>query len=168
MTPENSTGGETPPEVERGTSTGQSNQCNNRNRRNNTSTPRETHFEGSCEDLKGSVYDVTAGKDTFLKTTQKIAEYVGSEYTNAGENCLAMINLNLPALVEPQLPADVANVMAVEIWKVARRTYDKKMEARDHNEQRIYALTLGQCSQALRNRMEAHHDGLPLMKLHMS
>ena len=31
----------------------------------------------SCEDLKGSVYDVTAGKDKFLKTTRKIAEYVG-------------------------------------------------------------------------------------------
>ena len=71
---------------------------------------------------------------------------------------LAMINLNLPALVEPQLPADVANVMAVGIWKMARRTYDKKMEARDRNKQPIYALTLGQCSQALRNRMEAHLD----------
>ena len=150
--PENSTGGETPPKVERGTpSTGQSNQRNNPNRRNNTSTPRETRFEGSCEDLKASVYNVTAGKDTFLKTTQKIAEYVGREYTDAGEYRLAMINLNLPALVEPQLPADVANVMTVEIWKMARCTYDKKMEARDRNEQRIYALTLGQCSQALRN-----------------
>ena len=68
--PENSTGGETPPEVEHGgTSTGQSSQHNNHNRRNNTSTPRETRFKGSCEDLKGSIYDVTAGKDTFLKTT---------------------------------------------------------------------------------------------------
>jgi hypothetical protein len=139
--PENSTGGETPPKVERGTpSTGQSNQRNNPNRRNNTSTPRETRFEGSCEDLKGSVYGVTAGKDTFLKTTQKIAEYVGREYTDAGEYHLAMINLNLPALVEPQLPADVANVMAIEIWKLARRTYNKKMEARDRNKQQIYAL----------------------------
>ena len=157
--PENSEGGETPPEVERDTSTGQSNQCNNRNRRNNTSTPRETRFEGSCEDLKGSVYDVIAGKDTFLKTMRKIAEYVGREYTDAGgEYRLAMINLNLPARVEPQLPVDVVNVMAVEISKMARCTYNKKMEARDRNEQRIYSLTLGQCSQALHNRMEAHRD----------
>jgi hypothetical protein len=141
--PASSAGGKTPPEVERGTSTGQSNQCNNCNRRHNTSTQRETRFERSCEDLKGSVYDVTAGKDTFLKTTRKIAEYVGREYTDAGEYRLGMINLNLPALVEPQLPADVANVMAVEIWKMARRTYDKKTEARDRNDQRIYALTLG-------------------------
>jgi hypothetical protein len=79
---------------------------------------------------------VTAGKDTFLKTTRKIAEYVGREYTDAGEYRLAMINLKLPALVEPQLPADVAtNVMTVGIWKMARCTYNKKMEARDRNEQ---------------------------------
>jgi hypothetical protein len=118
--PENSTGGENP-SGERGTSNGQSNRRNNRSRRNTTPTTRETHFEGSCEDLKGSVYDVTAGKDTFLKTTRKIAEYVGREYSNAGEYHLAMINLNLPALVEPQLTADIANVMAVEIWKMARQ-----------------------------------------------
>jgi hypothetical protein len=99
---------------------------------------------------------VTAGKDTFLQTTRKIAEYVGREYSDASEYRLAMINLNLPTLVEPQLPADIANVIAVEIWKMARRIYNKKIEARDRNEQRIYALTLGQCSQALCNRMEAH------------
>jgi hypothetical protein len=52
-----------------------------------------------------------------------------------------MINLNLPALVEPQLPADPADGMAVESWKMARRTYNKKFEARNQNEQRIYALT---------------------------
>ena len=155
--PESSEGGETPSERERGTSgDGQSNRRNNRGRRN--ATPRETRFEGSYEDLKGSIYDVTAGKDTFLKTTRKIAEYVGREYTDAGEYRLAMINLNLPTLVEPQLPADGAGMMEVEIWKMARRTYSKKSEARDRNEQRIYALTLGQCSQALRNRMEAHQN----------
>jgi hypothetical protein len=83
---------------------------------------------------------------------------VGRKYTDAGEYRLAMINLNLPALVEPQLPADIANVMTVEIWKMARCTYDKKMEAHYRNKQRIYALTLGQCSQALQNRTEVHRD----------
>ena len=109
-------------------SDGQSNRRNDRSQR--TATPRETRFEGSCEDLKESVHDLTAGKDTFLKTTRKIAEHVGREYSDAGEYRLAMINLDLPALVvEPQLPVDIANVMAVEIWKMARHTYNKKIEA---------------------------------------
>jgi hypothetical protein len=66
-------------------------------------------------------------------------EYVGGEYTNAGEYHLAMINLNLPVLVEPALPADAANAMVIEIWKMARRTYDKKIEARNRNEPTSYA-----------------------------
>ena len=79
----------------------------NRGRRNNQQTPaRESRFEGACEDLKGSVYDATSGKDTFLKTTRKIAEYVSREYSDAGEFRLAMMDMNLPDLVEPQLPAD--------------------------------------------------------------
>ena len=143
--PDNTDAGGNP---ERGTGSGQGNSSSQSSRRNNRSrrnpaTPRATRFEGSCEDLKGSVYDVTAGKDTFLKTTRKIAEYVGREYSDAGDYRLAMINLNLPALVEPQLPADAANMMEVELWKMARRAYDKKLEARERNEQRIYALTLG-------------------------
>ncbi len=154
--PGNNDGGENLPERERGTSSGQSSR-RNRGRRNQA--PRETRFEGSCEDLKESVYDVTSGKDAFLKTTRKITECVlGRECNDAGDYRLAMINQNLPALVEPQLPADAAPPMAVELRKMARRTYDKKVEARDRNEQRIYALTLGQCSQALRNRMESHQD----------
>jgi hypothetical protein len=37
---------------------------------------REGKFEGKCEAIKNSTYDVVAGKDTFLKTTREIAEYV--------------------------------------------------------------------------------------------
>ena len=154
--PESSEGGDNPPERERDANDGQTSRRNNRGRRN--ATPRESRFEGSHEDLKGSVYDVTAGKDTFLKTTRKIAEYVGREYSDAGEYRLAMINLHLVTLVEPPFPADGTDTMAVEIWKMSRRTYNKKVEGRERNEQRVYALTLGQCSQALRNRMEAHQD----------
>lgn len=153
---DNNDGGGNSPERERGGNDGQPNR-RNRNRRNNT-TSRESRFQGSCEELKGAVYDVTSGKDTFLKTTRKIAEYVSREYSDAGEFRLAMMDLNLPAIVEPAFPEDAGNMMQIEMWKIARRTYDKKLEARERNSQRIYALTLGQCSQALRNRMEAHQN----------
>ena len=141
--PENSDGGDNPP------SSGQTScRSNNRGRRN--TTPRESRFKGECEALKGSVYDVTAGKDTFLKTTHKIAEYVGRVlYNDAGEYRLAMINLSLAALVEPPLPADGAGMMIIEIWKIERRNYQKKIEACGRNEQQIYSLILGQCSEAL-------------------
>jgi hypothetical protein len=68
-------------------SNGQARCNNNKARCNNNQALRESRFKGSCEDLKGTVYGVTSGKDTFLKTTRKIAEYVSSEYSNAGEFC---------------------------------------------------------------------------------
>jgi hypothetical protein len=93
--PSNSEGGNNP-SAESGSGGGQSNRRNNsRNSSRSNQTLLESRFEGSCDDLKASVYDVTAGKDTFLKTTRKIAEYVGREqYTDAGEYRLAMINLD--------------------------------------------------------------------------
>jgi hypothetical protein len=57
---------------------------------------------------------------------------VGHEYTDAGDYRLAM-------MLEPALPADNANGMVIEIWKMSRRAYDKKIEARNRNEQRIYS-----------------------------
>jgi hypothetical protein len=153
--PHISDGGENPPS---GSSIGQSRRNNNRGHRNNNQALRESRFEGTCEDLKGTVYDVTSSKERFLKTTRKIAEYVSREYSNAGEFCLAMIDVNLPALVEPVPPTDLANVMQLERWKMGMRNHNKNLQSRHRNMQRIYSLILGQCSQALRNRLEAHRN----------
>jgi hypothetical protein len=77
--PSNSEGG-TNPSAESGSGGGQSNRRNSNRHPRRNQTRRETRFEGSCDDVKASIYDVTAGKDTFLKTTRKVAEYVGREY----------------------------------------------------------------------------------------
>ena len=62
--------------------------------------------------------------------------------------------MRLQPLTEPTPPTD-DDVIQFELWKMARRAYEKQMEARHCNSYRVYALVLGQCSQALRNRMEA-------------
>jgi hypothetical protein len=73
-----SSGGSNPPGAARGANNSpgnanaQGNQCchnSNKNRRPN----REMKFEGKCSDLKGSVYDVVSGKDSFAKTTREIS-----------------------------------------------------------------------------------------------
>ena len=48
-------------------STGSKRGGKNRNKHRNNC---EGKFEGKCAELKGAVYDIVAGKDTFLKTTQ--------------------------------------------------------------------------------------------------
>jgi hypothetical protein len=70
-----------------------------------SSTNRESSkFEGKCTELKGSVYDVVSGKDTFAKTTREIAEHVRREFDDAGEFRTGMVEMSLPTLVEPAPP----------------------------------------------------------------
>ena len=126
----------------------------NKNRRGG---PREGRFEGDCPALKGHTYDVIAGGDTFAKTTRKIAEYVARSYDDAGDFRTGMIDLDLPDIQAPPDP-DVSKPLEFEMWKIARRTFEKKKEARERIQNRVFALLLGQCSQALRNRMEPHED----------
>jgi hypothetical protein len=67
-----------------------------------------------------------------------------------------MVAMSLPDLVEPTTPPDKnGTVIQLEKWKVALRKYDNQVKARKRNTDRAYGLFLGQCSQALRNRMEA-------------
>jgi hypothetical protein len=155
----NSTGGPAP---DREQSSGNNNRC--RNQRNQT--PRESTFKGRCEDLNDALYDVTTGKETFLKTTRTIAEYISHTYKDAGEFRLAMITQVLPTLVEPPFPVAPLgaqagagpNFMDIERWKIDIKEHITKSKARESNSQRIYGLVLGQCSPAIRSRMEAHQE----------
>jgi hypothetical protein len=97
----------------------------NKNRRAN----REQKFEGKCANLKNSVYDVVTGKDTFAKTTREIAEYVGREFDDAGEFRTGMVEMQLRPLDEPVPPANPNQMVEFELWKMARRTYEKQLEA---------------------------------------
>jgi hypothetical protein len=154
-----------------GTRGGQQRRDRDRNDRNRRSGgKRETKFEGKCADLKASVYDVLSGKDTFAKTTREIAEYVGREYDDAGEFRTGMVELRLPPLVRPAAPPD-NSLINVELWKIEIGDYQKQVVARRRNSAKVYSLILGQCSQALRNRLEASttwaaiNDGSDVIRL---
>jgi hypothetical protein len=152
MPNDNADGGVRPDQAESSSS-----RCGHRSRRGNGSRQQASKFEGSCDDLKGAVYDVTSAKESFLTTTRKIAEYVSRQYDDAGEFRTGMIDLVLPTLTMPADPATL-DFVQVELWKIQLRTHTSKVVARRRNEHRIFALTLGQCSQAVRNRIEAHQD----------
>jgi hypothetical protein len=67
-----------------------------------------------------------------------------------------MVEMLLPTLVEPMPPdASDTSMISFEQWKIAMRTYEKRMEARTRNSHRVYALLMRQCLQALQNCMEA-------------
>ena len=93
-----------------------------------------------------------------MKTTRSIAEYVGRSYDDASDFRTGMVNLELPTVDAPEDPPDDAGAVRLELWKLARRRYELAQENRRKVNGRAYALVLGQCSQAVRNRLKAHAD----------
>jgi hypothetical protein len=86
------------------------------------------------------------------------SSYVGHEFNDAGEFCTGMVELQLSPLVKPAPPTNVDQVVEFELWKRAWHTYEKQLKARHRNSARVYALVIGQCSQALCNCMEANNQ----------
>jgi hypothetical protein len=90
-------------------------------------------FQGKIVELKNAVYDVGFDKDTFTKTTQDIAEYMASQYNDAAEFRIGMERLELAQLAEPTLPGANATPVELKLWELTRRTYEKKVKARNRN-----------------------------------
>ena len=138
--------------------------------------PKTAKFEGKCTDLKGHIYDCSDVRqpDQYTKTTKEIAEYVGRTYTYGGDVRLAVETLTLPILTTPVDPPDGANRTETRIWE---KTVDEHVRQRSHlaeNIKTLYSLVWGQCTDIMRQKLEAHEtftgvsntgDGLGLLKL---
>ena len=136
-------------------------------------------FQGKEEKLKGQVYNVLPykGGKLFTKVTREIAEYAGREYMDAGDFRIAMEDLVPVTLTKPVWnPADANNptLPEQEEYKLAFKEYFSKKTKTEAIAKRIYALILGQCSPAMKDRMEstpgyaainAKSDPIELLKL---
>ena len=140
--------------------------CNRRNRGNQPQQQQQRGFKGKNPDLQGYVYDVglpNSNNDLFTKTTKEIGEYVARTIDGAGVYRLAMVDLVMPALEEPDVPATAdgqnePSWAAREQYKQQYSEYIKKKEKRTQHESKIFPIILGQCSRTIRDRLEAHSD----------
>jgi hypothetical protein len=138
--------------------------------------PRTPKFEGKCADLKGHIYDCSDVRqsDQYTKTTKEIAEYVGRTYTYGGDARLAVETLTLPTFTIPTDPPEDANRTETRIWEKTVDEHVKQLSYLTENMKTLYSLVWGQCTEIMRQRLEAHEsfagvsstgDGLGLLKL---
>ncbi len=80
------------------------------------------------------------------------------KYKDAGELQKGMVEMNLPDIKEPDTPDQTAMPMEVKLWEMNLKEYKKKVRAWSTNSDLVSTLLLGQCLQAMRNRLEAHKD----------
>jgi hypothetical protein len=153
---EESDGGNTAGENERG------GRSRTRHRNKNSHTPgndkKDGKFKGETDELAGIVYDITSDdpSTSYQKTTQKIANYIVRKYPKASEYRKAIMSLDLPVIVEPADLTDTQaqNAFLVQRWNRAMTVYEKQIEQRNHNQNTVFSVILGQCTPAMVDQLE--------------
>ena len=120
-----------------------------------------TKFEGKRPELKGYIYEVRgsgSNADDFTKTTREIAEWIARNYEDGGADICNSIDPDklafdpFPAIVPP---AATATAVELKLWEFdIKQRYHEELK-RKQLSNLAYATVLGQCSRAVRDRLEA-------------
>ena len=113
-------------------------------------------LQGSVEGLEDAVYDSglpNSSQDLFTTTTERIDEYVAKTYEHVGEFRTGLMNLSFPILEKPHDPGKDPTFTQQQEIKSEYENWNKAKQRRTHNMQWVFALTLGQCSNTIKNRI---------------
>jgi hypothetical protein len=122
--------------------------------------PKETKFDGRCEELTGHTYDVIslgASADRFTRTTEEIIGYLDKTYKHGADVSTSLQNLATEVIPKPTDPVTTGADAETnkEIWKQEVRVCVSRKAELKENLQKAYALIWGQCSDALRAKIES-------------
>ena len=121
---------------------------------------RQPKFEGREPRLQGHIYDWTGERspERYIRTTREISTYVGVTYPKYTADFTAAVDTL--ELIDPEEPAapDPANLVAFERWKYVYKEYMMKMQEYNNFRAGLYNLVMGQCTEALKERLKSHED----------
>jgi len=111
-------------------------------------------------ELKGHIYDASDARqsDQFIKTTREISEHVGRTYKYGGDICLAVQNLSLPTIAQPEDPPEDAGHTTIWIWETSVDENVKHLTGLEENVKSLFSLVWGQCSDVVRQKVEVHDN----------
>ena len=121
---------------------------------------RQPRFERREPRLQGHIYDWTGERtpERYIRMTREISTYVGVVYTKYTADCTAAVDtLELNDPEEPPAP-DPANQVAFERWKYVYKEYMNKVQEYTNFRSGLYNLVMGQCTEALKERLKSHKD----------
>ena len=121
---------------------------------------RQPKFKGREPRLQGHIYDWTGERspERYIRTTREISTYVGIAYPKYTVDFTAAVDtLELTDPEEPPAP-DPANLVAFERWKYVYKEYMMKMQEYTNFRSGLYNLVMGQCTEALKERLKSHED----------
>eukprot|EP00957_Ditylum_brightwellii_P178317 13580957-Ditylum_brightwellii.AAC.1 len=88
-------------------------------------------FQGSCEELKGWVFDSTdsGGADKFNTVQEEIVQYILIKFTYGTELKSSIDKLKKITLAKPSTPAETAAQLDKDIYKEEVREYVQERQA---------------------------------------
>ena len=128
---------------------------------------RQVKFEGSCKELKGHIFDCSGydQPDVFIKTQEQIAIYMGRTYTNGGAVMKAVETLEIPKVRMPPDPegyrTDQVDASDRYVWELDMKEAIRNKKMIANRIQQLYALVLGQCTDSMVARVDAHSEYEP-------
>jgi hypothetical protein len=147
-----------------------------RKRFGNTSKPvavRTEKFHGGKDELDGNHFDCTGygQSDRFVKTVQKIADYVNQEYKNAGVTRTEIITQTETVIPTPARPVGRVtrdatgletvhppDVMDISDYQNQKKLSDYQIQNQTENRQKVFSLVWQQCTESMHAKIKAHRD----------
>ena len=139
-----------------------------------TSKPavRVEKFVGGKEELDGNHFDCTGygQSDRFVKTVQKIADYIGQEYKCGGISRCEVMTQTITTIPMPRRPVGTRTVVgdvttttppdALDIsdYQSAKKTVDYQILNQLENRQKLFSLVWQQCTEPMHAKIKAHRD----------
>ena len=146
---------------------------NNHHRKKNVAskTPnvQVSKFIGGKEELDGNHFDCTGygQSDRFVKTVQKIADYIGQEYKCGGISRTEVMTQKVMAIKMPSRPVATTlmddngvvtvtppDVLDISDYQSDKKTADYQILHQLENRQKIFSLVWQQCTESMHAKIK--------------
>ncbi len=130
-------------------------------------------FRGGKEELDGIYFNCTGygQSDRFLKTVQKIADYIGQEYKCGGLTRTEVMTQSPVLIPGPVRPISITvtatdgtvtttppDVLDISDYQSEKKASDYKLLHRTENRQKVFSLVWQQCTESMHAKIKAHRD----------
>jgi hypothetical protein len=134
---------------------------------------RPEKFQGGKEELDGNHFDCTGygQSDRFVKTVQKIADYIAQEYKCGGISRTEVMTQGVVIIPTPTRPVGTRttstegvitttppDVMDISDYQSEKKTADYQILHQNENRQKIYSLVWQQCTEPMHAKIRSHRD----------
>ena len=123
------------------------------------------NLKGACEELKDNVYTLGDAKqaDRYTKTTEAIVNYIQRTFDKGQDAKDALVALQQTDTDQwmPENNDTRENQLTYQeklLLQLKMKEYMTRIEKYNDNMNKVYGLILGQCTQGVKNKLEARQD----------